>query len=129
MKKRVLLIDDDHDDCIIFQTVIDNFDSSFDFSFNQHSHVALQLIQNSPEPIMDILFLDWNMPILSGNDFLKSIRELPIYANTPIVIYTTSNSDQDRKLAMKLGASSFITKPTSVSDLRQEILAVLFSYL
>lgn len=59
----------------------------------------------------DAVLLDWNMPVMSGIEFLRELRALPD-GNTPIVIFCTTENDLDHiQEAMSAGANEYIMKP------------------
>jgi len=59
----------------------------------------------------DAVLLDWNMPVMSGIEFLRELRALP-NGNGPIVIFCTTENDLDHiQEAMSAGANEYIMKP------------------
>lgn len=119
--KRILLIDDDEDDCFFFGTALEEFDAPIQFTYLRDSEAAVKQLCNGNDDIPDLLFLDWNMPRLSGRECLVKIRSTPILDNVPVIIYTTSESAADKKEAKDLGASYFLSKPPSIKLLRNEL--------
>jgi CheY-like chemotaxis protein len=73
----------------------------------------------------DYIFLDLNMPVLTGRDCLIEIRKLTRFKQTPVLIYTTSSGEKDKEDVIKLGATSFITKPNKVSVLTSVLKEIL----
>ena len=69
------------------------------------------------EPDVRIVLLDLMMPFLSGLDVLAEVRAQPQWRDLPCVILTAAGQDQQRELAMRLGATDFITKPFSPKKL------------
>ncbi|WP_406568159.1 response regulator [Algoriphagus halophytocola] len=67
------------------------------------------------------IFLDLNMPMLSGKECLSKIRKLQGYKDVPIIIFSTSSFRGDIEDCKKLGASHFFTKVTSISQLSETI--------
>jgi len=65
----------------------------------------------------EFILLDLNMPEKSGWDILEEIKEIRTLQDIPIVIWTGSESDEDRLLSIELGADYFVTKPSEYSDL------------
>jgi two-component system chemotaxis response regulator CheY len=63
----------------------------------------------------DIVLTDINMPIMDGLKLVKRLRDDPAYKTTPIVIITTEGAAEDRRRALDLGASAYITKPIQAS--------------
>jgi DNA-binding response OmpR family regulator len=122
---RVLLIDDDEDESLIFETALEELDYNIDFSFYPDSTVAVSKLKNTCQT-PDFVFLDWNMPKMSGKDCLTAIRELPGYNSVRVIMYTTSNAAVDKSEARRMGASYFLNKPITVSELARE-LNIIFS--
>jgi CheY-like chemotaxis protein len=73
----------------------------------------------------DIVFLDINMPMMSGFEFLSEIKRVDHLSHIPIVIFTTSNSPEQIKQSRELGASAFLTKPANFDDLCSKLRSIL----
>lgn len=59
----------------------------------------------------DAILLDWNMPVMSGIDFLRRLRKMD-GGQTPIVVFcTTENDIQHIQEAISAGANEYIMKP------------------
>lgn len=76
------------------------------------------------DQIVDLVLLDWNMPRLSGIDFLKQVRAMEQYNNLPIIMVTSEASKVNVIEALKNGATDYITKPIKL-DLFKNKLAKL----
>ncbi len=71
--------------------------------------------ERSPRP--GIVVLDLNMPRVDGREALRQIKGDPDLRSIPVVILTTSSAPSDIATTYQFGASSFITKPSSYSEL------------
>jgi two-component system chemotaxis response regulator CheY len=71
---------------------------------------ALQLLQNQP---VHLVLLDWNMPELSGLDFLKRVRAMEEYKELPIIMVTSESAKYNVIEALKNGATDYIIKPVN----------------
>lgn len=78
-----------------------------------------ELPASSPAP--DLIFLDLNMPKKNGLEALKEIRSQPDLRQIPIVILTISQDKEDIRNSYRLGANSFITKPTDFQELVESL--------
>jgi CheY-like chemotaxis protein len=65
-----------------------------------------------------LIILDMNMPGMSGAELLPILRAIPHYDDTPITVFTTSNSKLDYLFAKKYNAG-FITKPIDYKQLEK----------
>jgi DNA-binding response OmpR family regulator len=84
---------------------------------------AIEALNNSIQnrTLYDIVFLDWNMPQLAGIDVLSFIRTKQEYQNTAVVMFTAESEKANIMKAIKMGATSYILKPISPSDLNKKI--------
>jgi len=71
--------------------------------------------KNAPRP--GLIMLDLNMPRKDGRTALFEIKQNPELKRIPIVVLTTSKSEEDIIRSYDLGVSSFITKPVTFGDL------------
>lgn len=127
--KRVFLIDDDEDDRLFFGIGLSEFDPSIEILYDKDSETAMRRLSEKMQPLPDIVFLDWNMPKLSGRQVLGAIRANGRYNEVPVIIFTTSSSDQDKDEAKELGASLFLSKPSSLFELTRNLREIFESLL
>jgi two-component system response regulator len=74
-----------------------------------------------PAPRADLILLDLNLPKYDGRQILERIKSDPELSHVPVVILTTSSSEEDILRSYKLHANAYVTKPV---DLDQFIRAV-----
>ncbi len=86
--------------------------------------VALEAIR-SANP--DVVFLDWDTPVLSGPQIMHIVRSPGVFArpNLPIVMLTAHANRTRVYEAMRLGVHEFLIKPTSPRALRDRLLSIL----
>lgn len=63
------------------------------------------------ERLPDAVLLDWNMPVMSGIEFLRELRALPGGSGPVVVFCTTENDIQHIQEAIEAGANEYIMKP------------------
>ncbi|MDR1863017.1 MAG: response regulator [Treponema sp.] len=71
---------------------------------------AYELLQ---EHTVNLVLLDWNMPEISGLDFLKMVRSIENYKYLPIVMVTSESAKYNVIEALKNGATDYIIKPVN----------------
>ncbi len=119
---KVLVVDDERDiqDLFLqhFRRDIRQGDLEFVFSFSGEE--AMSFIEN-PEHEAVLILSDINMPGMSGLELLKHIKEK--YATPPpVVMMITAYGDENNyRMAMKLGADDFLTKPLDFHSLKEKL--------
>lgn len=119
--KHVLLADDDPDDCDFFSEVFSKNFPDVKLSILHDGAALITLLEGPPKPEADLIFLDLNMPILSGAECLEAIRNSLTLNNHIVVIFSTSSSTSDIQKMYDMGANYFITKPVDYQHLIQLI--------
>ena len=64
-----------------------------------------------------VILLDLNMPKKDGREALKEIKSDPALRDIPVVIFTTSKTEEDIYRSYQFGVNSFITKPVTFDGL------------
>ena len=119
----VLLIDDDIDDRMIFGEVLKELAPDIIYHEAINGEDALTRLSNHLIP--DLIFLDLNMPRVDGKQFLAEIQQMEHLKHIPVIIYTTSSHESDKKETRELGASYFLTKPNSLHELTHILTDIL----
>ena len=71
---------------------------------------------------VDVVLVDWNMPEMSGVEFLKRIREEEAYENVPVMMVTTESEMSQVEVALEAGANEYLMKPFDREALLQKLL-------
>ena len=116
---KIVLIDDDRDDGQLFKEVLSEIDSSIEFIHHEESRKGLENLLNDVNTIPNLIFLDINLPIISGWQCLKEFKNHEQLRNVPVIMYTTSSQQKEKDIAHQLGAAGFITKPDDYFRLKQ----------
>ena len=125
----LLFIDDDEDDLGFFYQAIKEIDRNIHCFLHKDSESAMQLLQQDLALCPDLIFLDLNMPRLSGKHCLAMIKQMARHKYTPVIICTTSASQTDMDETWELGATCYLTKPPTVHDWKCELNEVLSAFL
>lgn len=108
------LVDDDPDDQEIFMDVLHEISPSIHCVTACNGEEAINKLK-SREVEPDLIFLDLNMPLMNGQQFLKAWKLLEDCSKVPVIILTTSSDKRSVEETMKLGARGYITKPDKYS--------------
>ena len=67
------------------------------------------------------VLVDWNMPEMSGIDFVRQVRSQHVYDALPLIMVTTNTEMEHITLALDAGANEYIMKPFSLDMVREKL--------
>lgn len=120
----ILYVEDEPSDVDLARKVLDqsNLAASIDLNVVEDGEQAIAYLNQQPphekERCPDLVLLDLNIPSLSGQEVLKHIKTSERLRTLPVVIFSTSGSQQEVDAAYTLGASMFIPKPMTMEGLK-----------
>lgn len=120
----ILYVDDDPEDLDIFKEAVSAIDRKIVCYIANDGSQGLQVLDGLTV-LPDLIFLDINMPVMTGKEFLIAMQGSQKIRGIPVVIYTTSTLASDFDDCKRLGAVDFITKPANFSGVKAEITRVL----
>ncbi len=119
---KILLADDDLDDCNFFKNALDALPQESEFETVNDGEQLMNYLSENAENLPDILFLDINMPRKNGLECLTEIKKNDFLKDLPVVVFSSSKSYDKVKLVFKLGGYVYATKPNDMGQLKQIIL-------
>jgi len=115
-KKKIIVIDDEETVLTMTRVMLDK---DYEITTVNSGMAALKLFFQGYTP--NLVLLDLNMPEMGGWDTYIRIRDLTQLHQVPIVIYTTSEDQQDRDKAKEMGALDFVHKPAKKAELMEKV--------
>jgi CheY-like chemotaxis protein len=124
----ILLIEDNRGDIDLILECLE------EVQLNNHLHAfregaaALAFLRkeqgylDSPQP--NLILLDLNLPALDGREILAEIKTDPSLKHIPVVVFTSSASQQDIRGCYALHANSYIVKPSNIDQYLQTIQSI-----
>lgn len=116
--KHVWLCDDDEEDHFFFEQGLKEVSPTVQLTSFYNCHELLLHLHNTRP---DLLFLDLNLPMLSGMECLKSIREQRSLKRLPVIMYTSSNYFIDVHASYGFGATLHVVKPVHHGALVEQL--------
>lgn len=110
--ERLLVIDDDLDDSLIFKEALQQIDPSILFLALQDAAKVVNIIKDFNP---DLVFTDMNMPGITGLECIKMIKAA--HSDLPVVIYSGSEDEEVINDAFEQGAALVFQKPHSFNTL------------
>lgn len=115
----VLLVEDNHGDLVLIKEALNEGETEKTVAAVHDGQEAMEWLQGRVEqklPLPHIIFIDINLPRMNGHELLQWIKTQETLRPIPILVLTTSASDQDIRKAYESGAASFLTKPIDLDD-------------
>jgi two-component system chemotaxis response regulator CheY len=75
-------------------------------------------------PVPDAAFVDWNMPVMNGLEFVQSVRAHPEYSSMAIIMVTSETAFDHVESALAAGADEYIMKPFTADVLSEKLALV-----
>jgi CheY-like chemotaxis protein len=116
----LLIADDDKDDQYILESAFreKGFTEVVQCVHDGQELMAhLLSIPKQTGALPTLLVLDLNMPKKNGKEALDEIKQHPQLKTVPVVIFSTTSDSKEIKDCYRLGANSYVVKPSSYADL------------
>lgn len=131
---KILLVDDDEITCYINRTLLEDMEVAKQIESVHNGMQALQYVKGkfigtaNPHYETDLLFLDLNMPVMNGFEFLQELNKSNDIdrSRLKIIILTSSANKKDAEQATLYNelVSGYITKPLQVEKLKEYVCAM-----
>ncbi|WP_366183557.1 PAS domain S-box protein [Flavobacterium ovatum] len=122
-KPTIMLVEDNKINMLLLKTILKNIiPKALIFEVQNGLECIEQFETISP----DIIFMDIQMPIMNGYEATKTIRQLPLGKNTPIIAITAGAEKEEKDKCLSVGMNDYIAKPI-VKGIIEEKLAFWLS--
>lgn len=133
MDLQILLVEDNEGDILLTLEALKESNIPNSVTVIKDGWEAIRYVENTgkvnPEP--DLILLDVNLPKANGHEVLEKIRDNDKKTHIPVVMFTTSSSEDDIIRSYQNRADCYITKPVDAEDFSRVVKAIedfWFSY-
>jgi CheY-like chemotaxis protein len=129
----ILIAEDDADDRFLLKAAFQENGFTDSLHFVDNGVDLMEFLKGlagdeaAPVRLPKFILLDLNMPKKDGREVLREIKQHPVLNSIPVVIFSTTNNEQEMRRCYELGANSSVTKPNSFEHLLK-IVANLRGY-
>lgn len=120
MPGKVLVVDDSP----TMRRIVANTLKRIGYSELEEAENGAEALELLDDNTFELIVTDWNMPGMSGLEFIKSVRS-DGKNDLPILMVTTRSEAEDVKEALQAGASSYIVKPFTPEVLKEKIDSIV----
>ena len=125
MAKKILLIDDDADDRALFSEALHEVAPEIVCVTESDPRNGMKELFAPGNELPDVIFLDINMPRLSGWDCLEKIKSDDSTREIPVIMFSTSSHQKDIEKACRYGAACLLTKPSDFAELTESLQTIV----
>lgn len=128
--KQLLLVEDDPVSAFLAQTTIEETDIAEQIVLCENGRQALDHLYKGVHPnnnheisFPELIFLDLNMPVMNGYEFLKEYMEIEELneKNIHVVILSSASLEKEKKRIESLPVSAYIEKPINELKLKEVV--------
>lgn len=123
-KIRIVLIEDDTDDVELLQESLDAHNINYTMTVLKDGSAAVAFCETA-DFLPDIIIMDFNLPKVHGRDVIRKIRCNEQFSRVPILILSTSSSQEDIAYAYKVGATKYLVKPATVESIKETVDTII----
>jgi two-component system chemotaxis response regulator CheY len=98
------------DDSKVIRKVARHILETLEFSVDE-AEDGREALARCQESLPDVILLDWNMPVMSGMEFLRALRQTDLAQQPKVVFCTTENDIAHIRAAIEAGADEYVMKP------------------
>jgi len=125
----ILIAEDDADDRFLLRSAFEENGYQDRLEFVENGVEMIEYLHKlsaagSEAQMPRFILLDLNMPKKDGREVLKEIKQNDNLHKIPIIIFSTTNNEQEMRRCYELGANSYITKPNSFESLIKTVAAL-----
>lgn len=114
----LLLVEDDAGDVMITREALAEAKVLHDLHVVDNGESAVAFLRKEGEyrtaPTPDLVFLDLNLPRLSGREVLQIVKGDEVLRHIPVVVLTTSDREEDVRGSYASYANAYVTKPVDL---------------
>ena len=119
-EKKIFIAEDDQHFCELYQMALGT--EGYKVVYANTGREALEMI---PKEVPDLIILDVMMPEIDGYEVCRSLREMPQFALTPIIMLTALSTDDEKIKGYNVGADDYLTKPFPLKILKAKVRSLV----
>lgn len=126
INRYVLIADDDRDDIILMEEAFRRKRIAEELISVNNGYALLNHLYSITDSSQwpQLILLDLNMPLKNGRDTLTELKQDPLLKKIPVIIYSTTDNQQEIKRCYELGANSYVVKPAAFEQILATVEAI-----
>lgn len=125
---HILLVEDNEGDIVLTKDALEEYKIATNTSIARDGKAAIELLeelwQKGAVFLPDLILLDINLPKKNGQEVLQTIKGDNKFKEIPVIMLTTSSSEDDILRAYQNHANCFITKPVEADQFLEVVSSI-----
>ncbi len=113
----IIFAEDNPQDVRLFKYALSQLDTPIQLLHFENGRNLLEAIPDIYPATIACALVDLNMPFVNGFEVISALRTNSDFKHTPIVVFTNTNSNEERSRCYELGANAYVPKPLEIDDL------------
>jgi CheY-like chemotaxis protein len=114
---KILVVDDDKEDHMILHEYFTESGIDNNVLFVENGIKAMEYLNTTEDKeLPKLVVLDLNMPLLNGSQTLLQLKQNMRLKNIPVIIYSTSESENEKRKCLSFGAIDYMVKPVTMEE-------------
>lgn len=118
---RILVVDDFH----TMRRIVINLLKQLGFSNVVEAADGREALDKVRSDKIELVVSDWNMPNMTGIEFLKELRADEKYKTLPFIMVTAEGKKENVIAAVHAGVSNYVVKPFNAATLKEKLTKVV----
>ena len=120
---EILVVDDDLEDHLILQGFFSEAGLDEIVGYCENGLQALFFLEEIDDDsrLPRLIVLDLNMPLLNATQTLLRLKQTPRFRGIPVIIFSTSENETEKRKCLSLGAVDYMVKPLTLEEGREII--------
>ena len=122
--RRILLVEDDQVDCMTIKRALEDVRITNPLDMVSNGEEALAYLLSEENDLPGIILMDLNMPRMNGIEFLKRVKTHARLKKVPVIVLTTSRTEQDISASFELGVAGYMVKPLDYKEFIEAVITI-----
>lgn len=111
-----MVVDDEPDTCLVAKTILQMMGHEVIIAYSGEQ--ALEIMESTPD-LLDLIFLDVQLPGISGYDVARAIKANTRLQDVSVILFSAKCREELEEMVREVGATGFISKPFKIADLEK----------
>lgn len=120
----IIFAEDNPQDVRLFKYALSQLDTPVQLQHFEDGRQLLEAVADIYPATIACALVDLNMPFVDGFEVISALRANPDFQHTPIIVFTNTNSNEERTRCYELGANAYVPKPLEIEDLVKAVKSI-----